>query len=715
MANMGGGLLMTAKLQGNLGLQKNKVLLSQLSAFQFLLDDFYGSCRPSIDDYANRRDLIRIFNEITREMYGNSDECPVVENFGSFLMDMFSAKSDLDLSINFSDQLFEADRIAKIKTLRKFAKKFYALRKKGHITTVELIMSARVPVLKVTDSGSGIECDFSVGNRDGIAKSQIVLLISAIDERFQKLSFILKAWAKKQDINSSKDGTLNSISLILLAAFHLQTREIPILPPFSAIFKGGTDPATVKKIIPSFLNYGKRNKESLAELFVSLLVKLESVESLWSRGLCASTYEGTWINKSWTAAGHIRIEDFTDRSENTARAVKSANMNKIYSCIRRSLEQIKLFSEGKMNADMLKNLLFGKILPQTKKIANVGDSKLSKPSSENPAQKKKKRPTQGVPAEGKRPEKQGKGSHNSSGTKIPTPSGKGGVKKKSGKRRKSDPVTSTCFQGLDKSHETQIGSCQPLPLLPIQRVHTEALNNATQRTRVDTLSHARQPLPYSNPPYVQGSGGFGPDRIHVETLRHAALNCSPHQSVHFSGYGRLRPERNHVETMKYATAPNFPQDQPLSHSNHHIQGYGGFRSDRTQVETLGRAPNFPESPQFSVPNPPVQGFARYAPERMHVETPSYSASRSQQLPYAAGFGPERSHAETIYHATPSFQTSVPYTSVYRPSISAMAPHQPHIPTVPLTNHAGYQRPHDTRQSFSHVPYQFAVNNRPYQP
>lgn len=61
---------------------------------------------------------------------GNSDECPVVENFGSFLMDMFSAKSDLDLSINFSDQLFEADRIAKIKTLRKFAKKFYALRSK---------------------------------------------------------------------------------------------------------------------------------------------------------------------------------------------------------------------------------------------------------------------------------------------------------------------------------------------------------------------------------------------------------------------------------------------------------------------------------------------------------------------------------------------------------------------------------------------------------
>lgn len=61
----------------------------------------------------------------------------------------------------------------------------------GHITTVELILSARVPVLKVTDRGSGIDCDFSVGNRDGIAKSHIVRLISAIDERFRKLSFMV--------------------------------------------------------------------------------------------------------------------------------------------------------------------------------------------------------------------------------------------------------------------------------------------------------------------------------------------------------------------------------------------------------------------------------------------------------------------------------------------------------------------------------------------
>lgn len=68
VANTGQELQMAARIQEVLGLQKNKVMLSQLSAFQILLNDVYGSCRPSIDDYANRRDLIRIFNEIAREM-----------------------------------------------------------------------------------------------------------------------------------------------------------------------------------------------------------------------------------------------------------------------------------------------------------------------------------------------------------------------------------------------------------------------------------------------------------------------------------------------------------------------------------------------------------------------------------------------------------------------------------------------------------------------
>lgn len=48
-----------------------------------------------------------------------------------------------------------------------------------------------MPIVKVIDYGTRIECDLSVENWDGILKSQLVHVISAIDDRFQKLSFLV--------------------------------------------------------------------------------------------------------------------------------------------------------------------------------------------------------------------------------------------------------------------------------------------------------------------------------------------------------------------------------------------------------------------------------------------------------------------------------------------------------------------------------------------
>lgn len=58
---------------------------------------------------------------------GTSKNVPVVVEFGSFVMDLFSSTSDLDLSVNFSSSGVDFPREKKIQTLRKFAKKLYAL------------------------------------------------------------------------------------------------------------------------------------------------------------------------------------------------------------------------------------------------------------------------------------------------------------------------------------------------------------------------------------------------------------------------------------------------------------------------------------------------------------------------------------------------------------------------------------------------------------
>lgn len=39
----------------------------------------------------------------------------------------------------------------------------------------------------------------------------------------------------------------------------------------------GTDPESVVKLLNNFVNYGKNNKESVAELFVTLLIKVNAL------------------------------------------------------------------------------------------------------------------------------------------------------------------------------------------------------------------------------------------------------------------------------------------------------------------------------------------------------------------------------------------------------------------------------------------------------
>ncbi|PHT85355.1 hypothetical protein T459_07461 [Capsicum annuum] len=390
-----------------------KVHAERLSAFEELLNEIYTVCRPKQSDYEVRKDLISAFNEIAKDIYGNlftktflqhdsangfsdlacssfvnlgnlldflilqhdgfsfysfsgrSGNVPVVEEFGSFVMDLFLSKSGQDLSVNFDNSSVKFSHEKKIQTLRKFARKLYALQRYGHVSGVHPVTAAKVPVLKVVDCGTKIECDISVENRDGVSKSKIIHMICSLDERFQKLSFLMKAWAKAQNINSSRDKTLNSLSVILLVAFHLQTRNPPILPPFSAILADGSDPDTVAKSLNKFVNYGKRNKETVAELLVTLLIKLLSIEKLWAKGLCASTYEASWLSRTWDSKVCCIsvVEDFTDRSQNVARAVGKGEVKRIYKCIQRTSEYISAFMDGIVEVPTLKYHLFGHAAP----------------------------------------------------------------------------------------------------------------------------------------------------------------------------------------------------------------------------------------------------------------------------------------------------------------------------------------------------------------
>ncbi|XP_066351076.1 uncharacterized protein [Miscanthus floridulus] len=371
---------------------------SLLPVLEELLQDIYAPLQPQPVDYEHRRIMINVFNKIAGGIFGKNNGLPIVEPFGSFTMDLFTPKSDLDLSINFNtDTNDQYPRRNKISAIRKLANVLFSHQRQGLCYGVSPIVTARVPVLKVTDQGTGVECDISVENKDGMSRSVIFKFISSIDERFRILCYLMKFWAKVHDVNCPKDRTMSSMAIISLVAFHLQTRRPPILPAFSAILKDGTDFASIEKNVSLFEGFGDSNKESIAELFVSLMSKLVSVEGLWEQGLCASNFEGSWISKTWAkGVGNLNVEDFLDRSQNFARSVGMKEMQKICECLRATVSDLSKFSEGKIAAPKLKALLF-KPLNQANPVTNPRQKTVKRKranpnkTSTNPIQKNAKK------------------------------------------------------------------------------------------------------------------------------------------------------------------------------------------------------------------------------------------------------------------------------------------------------------------------------------
>ncbi|XP_031497644.1 uncharacterized protein LOC116262427 isoform X2 [Nymphaea colorata] len=307
-----------------------------LSSLEVLLKDVKATLYPKPNDYQDRSALIVFFDKLAKEKFnGAGDGIPTVEAFGSFVMDMFTSKSDLDLSVNFSCDEARCPREKQISLLRNLSKALFSLQRQQLISGVTPILRARVPILKCTERRTGIECDISVENKDGIVRSGMLRIISSIDKRFRPLCYL--------------------------------TRSPPIFPPFSDLLKDGVNIKALMEAAQRFQHFGSSNKESLAALFVTLLIKLWAVKSLWSLGLCASTYEGSWILKaSDSERNNMNVEEFTEQSQNVARSVGKLQFEKIYNCIKATLDNITAFRKGQIDVTELKVCLFGFALPNYK-------------------------------------------------------------------------------------------------------------------------------------------------------------------------------------------------------------------------------------------------------------------------------------------------------------------------------------------------------------
>jgi hypothetical protein len=64
----------------------------------------------------------------------------------------------------------------------------------------ELVVTARVPVLKFREVGSGIECDICVGNSLAVFNTALLATYQKIDPRVQPLLLAVKHWTKQRKV-----------------------------------------------------------------------------------------------------------------------------------------------------------------------------------------------------------------------------------------------------------------------------------------------------------------------------------------------------------------------------------------------------------------------------------------------------------------------------------------------------------------------------------
>ncbi|KAJ1448914.1 hypothetical protein M885DRAFT_415123, partial [Pelagophyceae sp. CCMP2097] len=81
---------------------------------------------------------------------------------------------------------------------------------------------ARVPVVKCTDSSTGLAMDVTVNNLLGVENSQLVGAYAAIDDRARMLLFLVKCWAKANGVGDAAAGTPSSYAHAILAVATLQ-------------------------------------------------------------------------------------------------------------------------------------------------------------------------------------------------------------------------------------------------------------------------------------------------------------------------------------------------------------------------------------------------------------------------------------------------------------------------------------------------------------
>ncbi|PNT65759.1 hypothetical protein BRADI_3g02160v3 [Brachypodium distachyon] len=192
-------------------------------------------CRHDIDSFAP--DLLSLYESLKPSEEHKSKQTQLIDSlakslskewpnarlhlYGSCANSFGTSHSDVDVCLE-----IEIGTESTVEILQRLADILHG----DNFDDVEAITSARVPIVRMLDPGSGFSCDICINNLFAVANTKLLKDYAQIDGRLLQLASIVKHWAKLRGVNETYRGTLSSYAYVLMCISFLQLREPKILP-----------------------------------------------------------------------------------------------------------------------------------------------------------------------------------------------------------------------------------------------------------------------------------------------------------------------------------------------------------------------------------------------------------------------------------------------------------------------------------------------------
>lgn len=180
--------------------------------------DFYEHVRPQEFEHNVRNKLVEQLRDMIKGSFPDAEVCP----FGSFMSGLYLPTGDMDIvicsrgflrggppTLNFRKQLF----------------KFRALLERRNLAeegTIQLILHAKVPLVKYVDRRTGLRVDISFERYDGVRAISTFLEWKRQYPAMPILVTVIKQFLAMRGLNEPVSGGIGGFSVICLVVSMLQ-------------------------------------------------------------------------------------------------------------------------------------------------------------------------------------------------------------------------------------------------------------------------------------------------------------------------------------------------------------------------------------------------------------------------------------------------------------------------------------------------------------